>query len=104
MHIILGLIQNNNKSSKINKDWPVFNVKGIGPNPGFWNRSIADIRRYLQKHGVTSIPAQVSSHIHYKVCDEIIHLFQNFNGATRDLQEWVSNFIPHFTGLAIKYP
>ena len=34
------------------------------------------------KHGLTLIPAWISNYIHYKVWDEIIYPFLNFNGAT----------------------
>ena len=30
--------------------------------------------------------------------------FINFNGATFEVWEWISNFIPHFTGHVITYP
>ena len=33
-------------------------------------------------HGLTLIPAWISNHIHYKLCDEITYPFINFNGAT----------------------
>ena len=33
-------------------------------------------------HGWTLTPAWISNYIHYKVWDEIIYPFQNFNGAT----------------------
>ena len=48
--------------------------------------------------------AWISNYIHYKVWDEIIYPFLNFNGATVDVWEWISNFIPHFTGYVITYP
>ena len=55
------------------------------------------------KHGLTSIPAWISNHIHHKVWDEITYPFPNFNGTTVEVWEWVSNFIPHFTGHVITY-
>ena len=30
--------------------------------------------------------------------DKITYIFQNFNGATADVLEWMSNFTAHFTG------
>ena len=36
--------------------------------------------------------------------DEIIYLFLNFNGATVEVKEWISNFIPHFIMGVITYP
>ena len=35
--------------------------------------------------------------------DEITYSFLNFNGATVEVWEWISNFIPHFTGHVIEY-
>ena len=36
--------------------------------------------------------------------DEITYSFPNFNGATVDVWEWISDFIPRLTGHVIKYP
>ena len=38
------------------------------------------------------IPARISNYIHYKVRDEITYPFLNFNGATTEVCEWISNF------------
>ena len=35
---------------------------------------------------------------HYNMWDENIYLFSNFNGATDEAWELISNFIKHFTG------
>ena len=35
--------------------------------------------------------------------DEIIHPSPNFNGATVEVWEWMSNFIPHFTWHVVTY-
>ena len=35
---------------------------------------------------------------------EITYPFPNFNGYTVEVWEWLSNFIPHFTGYVITYP
>ena len=35
--------------------------------------------------------------------DEITYPFLNFNGATVEVLEWISNFIPHFTEHVITY-
>ena len=59
---------------------------------------------HLTKHGLTLIPAWIHNHIHYKVWDEIPNPFPNFNGATVEALEWISNFIPHFTEYVITYP
>ena len=55
-------------------------------------------------HGLTYIPAWISNYIQYKVWDEIIYPFLNFNGVTGEVWEWISNFIRHFTGQVINYP
>ena len=52
-------------------------------------------------HGLTLIPAWISDYIHYKVWYEIIYPLSNSNGATDEVWEWISNFIPHFTGHVI---
>ena len=49
------------------------------------------------KHGLTLNPTLQGNHMPRKVWDEIIYLFPNFNGATVEVWEWISNFIPHFT-------
>ena len=54
--------------------------------------------------GLTLIPAWISSHMLRKVWDEIIYPFLNFNGATVEVLEWISNFIPHIIMDAITYP
>ena len=46
----------------------------------------------------------ISYYIHYKLWDEIIHPFPNFNRRTVELWEWRSIFIPHFTEHVITYP
>ena len=55
-------------------------------------------------HGLTLIPAWISNYSHDKVWHEITCLFPNFNGATVEVWEWISYFIPHFTGHVITYP
>ena len=41
----------------------------------------------------------------YIMCvDEITYPFPNFKGCTVEVWEWMSNFIPHFTGHVIIYP
>ena len=44
----------------------------------------------------TLIPAWIGNHMPSKVWYEIIYRFLNFNGATVEVKEWISNFIPHF--------
>ena len=38
-----------------------------------------------------------------KVWDEITNPFPNFNIATIEVWEWISNFIPHFTACMCDY-
>ena len=39
-----------------------------------------------------------------EVWDENVYPFLNFNAATVDVWEWISQFIPHFTRQVIIYP
>ena len=39
--------------------------------------------------------------MHYNVGDEITYPFLNVNGVAVEIKEWISNFIPHFTGHVI---
>ena len=43
------------------------------------------------------ITAWMNNHILYKGWDEISYPFQNFNGCTVEVWDWICNFIPHFT-------
>ena len=52
----------------------------------------------------TSIPPWISNYIQYNMWDEITYPFPNFNGATVEVWEWISDFIPHFNGRVIMYP
>ena len=69
-------------------------------------------RAPFYKHGLTSIPAWISKHIHYEVWNEITYPFCNFKGATIEvwewisdfIWEWISDFISHITGHVITYP
>ena len=47
------------------------------------------------EYGLTSLPVWISNHMPSKVLDEITYPFPNFNGATVEGWEWISNFIPH---------
>ena len=38
-------------------------------------------------------------YIHYKMYDEITYPFPNFNGATVEVLEWISNFIHTLLGM-----
>ena len=50
-------------------------------------------------HGLTVILAWISNYIHCNVWDEINYPFTNVNGAIIEVWEWLSNFIPHLTGM-----
>ena len=54
------------------------------------------------QHGLTSIPAWISDHIHYNVWDKL--LISNFNGCKVEIWEWINNIILHFTMDIIIYP
>ena len=83
-----------------------FNVNGI---MYFWEVSLilisrcdcVDTRAPLYYHGLTLISAWISNYIYYKLWGEITYPFLNFNGCTVEVYEWISNFIPHFTGHVI---
>ena len=40
--------------------------------------------------------ANIIDYIHHKLWDEATYSFPNFNGATVEVWEGISNFIPHF--------
>ena len=44
------------------------------------------------------IPAWINVSIHYKVWDEITYPFPNFNDATVEIRELISNFTPFYCG------
>ena len=49
------------------------------------------------------IPAWISNYVHDKVWNEMTYTLPNFSGCTVEVWEWISNFIPHFTGHMIAY-
>ena len=53
--------------------------------------------------GLTLVPAWIRIHIHYRMWDEIIFPFPNFNGSAVEVWEWIKYFIPHFIGHVITY-
>ena len=52
------------------------------------------------RHGFTLIPVIAFYHI---VWDEITYPFPNLSGCTIEVWKWISNFIPHFIGHAVRY-
>ena len=72
-------------------------------------RGIPDMQRPsyvipMVADGLTLIPTMISNHIHYKIWDEITNPVANFNDVAIEVWEWISNFVPYFTGHAITYP
>ena len=57
-----------------------------------WNEWNLCFRVPFYSCGLTLIPSWISNHISGKVWDEIIYSFPNFNGATVEVWEWISNF------------
>ena len=50
-------------------------------------------RGHIDEHRLTFIPVWISDYAQYKVWDEITYPLPNFNGATVEVWEWISNFI-----------
>ena len=50
----------------------------------------------LQGPLLTLIPAWISNHLPGKVWYEITYPFQNFNGCTVEVSEWISNSFKHW--------
>ena len=48
--------------------------------------------------------AWISNDMFSKLCDETTYPFPNFNGATFEGWEWISNFILHFMKEVSTYP
>ena len=53
---------------------------------------------------LTLILGRISDYIHYDVWYEITYPFPNFNSAIVKVWEWISNFIPQYTGNMLTYP
>ena len=58
----------------------------------------------INPHGGQETSAWINNYIHYKVWNEITNPFPNFNGATVEVWEWISNIVPYFIGHVITYP
>ena len=50
------------------------------------------------------IPAWVIYYIYSNVLDKITYPFPNFNYATIEVWEWISNFSPYYTVYVITHP
>ena len=59
---------------------------------------------HFYQYGLTLIPAWKSNYIHHKMWGEFLFPFSNSNSATIEVWEWISYFIPQFTGHVITYP
>ena len=89
----------NFKGNLLNRRW----CKSINNNnyiPWFY---VDIIRGPFYHHGLTLILAWICNHMPTTMWDEITHPFLNFNGCTIEVQDWISNFIPHFIGDVITY-
>ena len=62
-----------------------------------WAIWLAEVRKFHQHHD------RISNYIRYKIRGEIIYPFLNFYGATVEVKEWISNFIPDSSGHIITY-
>ena len=71
---------------------------------GWYAVSLIEYWVSFYQHGFTLIPVSIINYIHYKVRGEKTYPFLNFNGATVEVQKWMSNFIPHFTGHVLTFP
>ena len=58
----------------------------------------------LYLHVITLILARFSNYINGKMWPKVMLPFPNFTDATVEVWEWISNFIPHFTGYVIIHP
>ena len=58
-------------------------------------------RAPFYKHELT---LNLADYMSSKVWDKITNPFPNFNGATVEVWEWISDFIPHFIMDVITYP
>ena len=65
-------------------------------NSSYWDPSY--------KHEITLVSAWTSKYIHFNVWDETTYPFSNFNNATVEFGEWISNLITRLTVCVIIYP
>ena len=74
--------------------WSTFSRDDSWPHSPMHDRPL----RYV----LILFPKWISNYIQC-MWDEITYSFPKFNGATVEVWEWISNFIPHFTGRMITY-
>ena len=63
-----------------------------------------DFRGPLYQHGLTLIPAWISTHMPSEVWDEMTYPFPDLNGCTVEVWEMIIHFIPYFMMDVIIYP
>ena len=73
------------------------------PSPINIMKDITSTWETFYSHGLTLIPAWKSNHTPSNVWGEISYPFPNFNGATVEVWDWMSNFIPQLTAHIIAY-
>ena len=56
----------------------------------------------FHKHILTLIQVWINNYNHFKVWGEFFYPFPNFNGATVEVWEWISDFIPRLPGVWLK--
>ena len=56
------------------------------------------VPKLLLLNGLTLIPGWIDNHVHHNVWNEITYPFPNLDGTTVEVREWISKFIPRFTG------
>ena len=72
-------------------------VRQTGGNVYFICTGSMTNRSSFNWHKLTLIPARMSNRS-ILTCDEITYPCPNFNGPAIEVWEWISYFIPHFTG------
>ena len=53
---------------------------------------------HVYSHGLNLIPTWIDNHMPNKVCDEITNSFQNVNGFTVEVWQWIYTFSRFFNG------
>ena len=79
------------------------NVAHIEGNSAVSHAEKPNINRGVTTHGLTLTPTWISNYMYHNIWDENTFPFPDFNGATVEVWEWISNFIPHFTEQVITY-
>ena len=93
--------ENGHLSSGITKSWSANQsdaklLEGGVTEPRFSPYYSGALQGPFYLHSLPLIPERISNYINDKEWDEITCPFPNFNGATIEFWEWISNFISHF--------